>query len=281
MNNNAEVKVTVLITAYNEEEKIERCLKSILEQTYKNFEIVLINDGSIDSTDEKIKIFISKNSAKNIRYYSRENKGRLISLNEGIFLAKGKYIAIQDADDYSLPNRLEKQVEYLEKHPNIDILGTAYYRLDAIRKEKYIRIYPETDKEIKKEMCKYIPLCQGSMMAKIDVLKSVGGYNINCKDAEDLDLWVRLGNKATFANLREPYYVYDLTMENSYFHKKYNFLDRNKRVFKLNCKAIKAFDLPKYNYIICFLRLLYPYIPVSLKKILRTKFSRIKEKNFY
>lgn len=277
---NEDIMVTVLITAYNEEEKIERCIDSILEQSFSNFEILLINDGSTDDTDRIIKkIMKEKDINKKIRYINRENRGRILSLNEGVFLAKGKYIAIQDADDYSLKNRLIKQVEFLENHPDIDVLGTAYIRYDSIRNEQYVRKYPLEDKQIKQEMCKYIPICQGSMMIKTNVIQSVGGYNKECKDAEDLDLWLRLGNNVKFANLQEPYYVYDLTLSNSFFHSNYKVWERNYRVFKLNCKAIKVYNLPKIKYIYPLARLIYPYIPTKIKKFARNKFSRIEEEN--
>ena len=272
--------VTVLITAYNEEEKIERCIDSILGQSFSDFEILIINDGSTDNTDTIIRNIIKKKDINHkIRYINRENCGRILSLNEGIFLAKGKYIAIQDADDYSLKDRLLKQVEFLENNSDIDILGTAYIRYDSIRNEKYIRRYPLEDKQIKQEMCKYIPICQGSMMLKTNLIKSVGGYNTKCKDAEDLDLWLRLGNNVKFANLSEPYYVYDLTLSNSFFHSNYKTWERNYRVFKLNCKAIKVFSLSKLNYIYALARLIYPYIPTNLKKIIRNRCSKIQEKD--
>ena len=279
MQNN--VTVTVLITAYNEEEKIVRCLDSVEHQTFDDFEIVLINDGSTDNTDKIIQQYIvNEDDKKKIRYISRENKGRIASLNEGILLARGKYIAIQDADDYSMKDRLKKQVEFLETHQNVDVVGTAYVRLDSIRGERYIRRYPTEDCQIKREMCKYIPLCQGSMMIKAEVIRSVNGYNPQCKDAEDLDLWVRLGNRITMANIDEPLYVYDLTMQNSYFHKNYRIGDRNIRVFQLNCKAVKVFHLPMHYYIYPCARLLYPYIPTWMKRIARWRISKIKEEPY-
>lgn len=270
--------VTVLITAYNEQEKIQRCLDSIYAQSFRDFEILLINDGSSDETDLIVKRYLEQKDVEHkITYISRENKGRIESLNEGIYKANGEYIAIQDADDYSLPERLEKQVKFLKSNPNVDVVGTSYIRLDSIRNEKYVRIYPREDTHIKKEMCKYIPLCQGSMMIKTSTIRSVNGYNTKCKDAEDLDLWLRLGNNVVFANIDEPLYVYDLTMQNSYFHSNYKERERNFRLFKLNCKAIKVFNLPKYYYIFPIARLLYPYIPTRLKSIIRAKTSKIQE----
>lgn len=270
--------VTVLITAYNEQEKIERCLDSIYAQTFRNFEILLINDGSTDNTDSVIKRYIDKKDCEHKIYYiSRKNKGRINSLNEGVCKASGEYIAIQDADDYSLPERLEKQFAYLKSHPEVDVVGSSYIRLDSIRNEKYVRSYPTEDSQIKREMCKYIPLCQGSVMMKTSTIRSVNGYNSECKDAEDLDLWLRLGNNAVFANINEPLYVYDLTMQNSWFHSNYKERERNLRLFQLNCKAIQVFRLPKHYYVYPLARLLYPYIPTKLKTIARSKTSKIKE----
>ena len=271
------VTVTVLITAYNEEEKIERCLDSILEQTFRDMEILVINDGSKDRTGEIVRRVMEENPDRRIRLIDRENRGRVPSLNEGIWKAEGKYIAIQDADDYSLPERLEKQTSYFAAHPEVDVLGTAYIRLDDIRGEKYVRAYPEDDASIKREMCKYIPMCQGSVMMKSETIRRAGGYDESCKDAEDLDLWLRLGKQATFANLREPYYVYDLTRQNSFFHTNYGKTGRNLRVFKLNCKAVRIFGLPVYSYLFPLGRLAYPYIPNWMKKTVRRHVSKISE----
>ena len=105
----------------------------------------------------------------------------------------------------------------------------------------------------------------------------MNGYNENCKDAEDLDLWLRLGNKAVLANINEPLYVYDLSKQNSFFHSNFSRGERNIRVLKLNCKAIKVFHLPKHYYIYPLARLVYPFLPTKIKTLIRSKMSQISE----
>lgn len=115
-----EILVSVVMTAYNEEHYITQSINSILKQSYRNLELILINDGSTDRTAEIIQSF---SDPRIIFINHKENKNQAIRANEGVSLAKGKYIARLDADDISLPDRLEKQVKYLEAHTEISILG--------------------------------------------------------------------------------------------------------------------------------------------------------------
>lgn len=113
--------VSVLMPAYNAEVTVVEAMQSILWQTYPHFEFIIINDGSTDATRERI---LSVSDAR-IRYYENEvNQGLVYTLNRGIDLCRGKYIARMDADDISLPTRFEKQVEVMEKSPNIIVCGT-------------------------------------------------------------------------------------------------------------------------------------------------------------
>lgn len=115
--------VSVLIPAYNAELYIERAVRSIMNQTYNNLEINIIDDGSVDGTKEiieRLKLIDGR-----INFICRENRGLSRTLNELLRISKGKYCARMDADDYSFPQRIEKQVEYMEKHPEVAVLGTA------------------------------------------------------------------------------------------------------------------------------------------------------------
>lgn len=115
--------VSVLIPAFNAELYIERAVRSIMNQTYINLEINIIDDGSVDGTKEiidRLKLIDGR-----INFISRENRGLARTLNELLRISKGKYCARMDADDYSFPQRIEKQVEYMEKHPEVAVLGTA------------------------------------------------------------------------------------------------------------------------------------------------------------
>ncbi len=107
--------VSVVMPVYNGEKFVAEAIESILNQTYTDWELIIVNDGSTDNTESVIKKFTQD---KRIRYYKHnKNLGQSYAYNKGFFLAKGKYIAIQDSDDISLPHRLEREVEVLEKHP--------------------------------------------------------------------------------------------------------------------------------------------------------------------
>jgi len=115
--------VSVLMPVYNGEKYLNEAIDSILSQTYSDFEFIIVNDGSTDKTEEIILSYADDR----IRYVKNEENIRLIrTLNKGIDLAKGKYIARMDADDISLPNRLEKQVTFMEENPRVGLLGSFY-----------------------------------------------------------------------------------------------------------------------------------------------------------
>ena len=115
--------ISIILPAYNAEKYLKEAIDSILAQTYTNFELIVINDGSTDKTEE---IILSYQDSR-IRYIKNEKNLKLIrTLNKGIGLAKGKYIARMDADDISLPHRLKEEVEFMEAHPNIGEIGRAH-----------------------------------------------------------------------------------------------------------------------------------------------------------
>jgi len=266
--------VSVIMPAFNEQRTIERAIRSILAQTYENFELIIINDGSTDKTADILETFLDPR----IRVLTNPTtQGVAKSMNIGIRASKGKYIARMDADDYCMPQRLEKQVQFLEAHPDVAVLGTAYYHKDRIRGEEFVRVFPLEDSSIKREMAKYIPICQGGVMIRKQALVDVGLYNENCEDLEDLELWIRMGAKYKFANLEEPLYVYDLRKETSFFHSRYSTMERNLKLVKLSFRAIRQFNLPLYYYAFPIGRLVYPLLPNFIKRMVRRTASKIRE----
>ena len=115
--------VTVLMPVYNAEKYVKQAIQSILDQTYKSFELLIINDGSVDGSAHIIKSF----QDPRIRFIENEkNLGLIATLNKGFDLSKGKYVARMDADDVAMPKRLKSQVAYMESHPEIGVYGSAY-----------------------------------------------------------------------------------------------------------------------------------------------------------
>ena len=144
--------VTVLIPAYNAEKTLEAALDSVLSQTYHNLEVLLINDGSTDETGE-IGLQYSRMDSRIIYIEGEENKKLVKVLNQGLLLAKGKYIARMDADDLCRPDRIRKQVDYMEAHPDVAICGTWMKTFGS--GISHIMGNPETAHEIKKSLMYY------------------------------------------------------------------------------------------------------------------------------
>ncbi|HXH19354.1 MAG TPA: glycosyltransferase [Chitinophagales bacterium] len=190
--------VTVLLPVYNAEAHVAEAIQSILSQTFRDFELLIINDGS---TDRSLEIIRSFNDAR-IRAESNESNMKLIAtLNKGIDLARGKYIARMDADDVSLPERLQKQVDFMETHSEVGVCGT-WFQLFGNSGE--IVKYPEKDENIRIMMLYQTPFCHPSIIFRKDVFDKYGiRFLPEFIHAEDYEAWVRLAGLTHFANIPE------------------------------------------------------------------------------
>ena len=210
--------VTVIMPAYNCEKYIREAIDSILNQTFIDFEFIIINDGSKDRTN---KILQSYQDPRIVVINNKRNLGIVKSLNKGLKLAKGEYIARQDADDISLPERLMKQVKYLDSRKNIGLLGCGVIEIDEYGSEK--RRW-----EIKRdgEVIEFI--AHGSVMMRADCIKQVDGYREELKHVEDKDLWYRIAIKfgvdilgEYLYKLRRPIILSSITQANNIWQNKY------------------------------------------------------------
>lgn len=272
---NGKPKVSVIMTVYNEQEHIKKSVTSVLNQSYEDFELVIVNDGSDDRTRE---ILENEFNDRRMKIFNQENKGRVKALNQALNLSMGEYIAILDADDYCLPERLEKQVEFLDRNPDVGAVGTAYYRYDEIRREKWIRKYPTENEKIKKEMSKYMPLAHSSVMIRRYCLKEIGNYNEEFDTLQDMELLIRIAKKFKLANLNEPLIIRNIRSD-SFFHRSFRQSYRNRLLVRLNLKAIKELSLPIKYYFFPLGRMVYFQLPNNFKRIVRKFFSSIDEEN--
>ncbi|MDI6785868.1 MAG: glycosyltransferase [bacterium] len=190
-------KVSVVMAVFNEEQNISRAMDSILSQTYKDFEFIIINDGSTDNTLKIIREYRDNRIKLIDKGY---NSGLADSLNIGIQNAQGDFIARMDADDFSEKDRLEIQVEFLENNPDLVLVGTWAYLNDLNSNTKKKCEPPTSDKSIKKYMQKDNPFIHSSVMLRKDILKRVGYYN-PMVGMEDYDLWIRIGKYYKVANI--------------------------------------------------------------------------------
>lgn len=181
--------VTVFIPVFNAENYILESLKSILDQTYKNLEILIIDDGSTDNT---VKIINSLNDSRIRLLRNSENKGIPYTRNRGLRQANGKYLAIMDADDISYPDRIKKQVEFMEKNPEIDV-AASYYKIIGGRFKKTFK-----PKFIKKEELKIDLLFANSIgnptsIIRMETIKRHNlCYNENYFVSQDYGMWIEI-----------------------------------------------------------------------------------------
>jgi glycosyltransferase involved in cell wall biosynthesis len=193
--------VSVVIPAYNAAPFLADAIDSILRQTYAHFEIIVIDDASTDATwavagrcaesDSRIRIF-----------RNAQNLGIAGNRNRGVTLARGKYLAWQDADDISMPSRLEKQVQLLESQPDVAIVG-GYIELFKGTTTLAVRRYAPDDASLRRCIFRYSPIAQPVAMLRLDALRAAGEYDLRYPPAEDLDMTFRLGQHHRLANVEE------------------------------------------------------------------------------
>lgn len=191
--------ISVLMPAYNAADYIREAIDSILNQTFLDFEFIIINDGSTDSTEDIILSY----SDKRIKYYANEcNLGIVKTLNRGIDLSNGRYIARMDADDVSMPDRLEKQVHLLDVNPQIVASGTLYTILGD---GSNIPVDVATNTEdIRYDMAIYCQFAHSTMMIRKDILEQYKlRYREEYKCAEDYKLWTELLQYGDMINIPE------------------------------------------------------------------------------
>lgn len=199
-------KVSVLMPVYNtEEEYLREAIESILNQTYTDFEFIIINDGSTNNAKD---VILSYDDAR-IKYYEQENRGLINTLNRGISLCSGEYIARMDSDDISLPERFGKQVEVLDKNPDIGLVGG------------FIKFFPDDYILEYVEYPKYLDFLNNNSLGHPVVMfrKSVfEKYDLkyeNYLHAEDYELWTRLVKYTKIYNIQElllNYRVHDTSI---------------------------------------------------------------------
>jgi glycosyltransferase involved in cell wall biosynthesis len=210
-----EPKVSVVMSVYNSEKYLRESVNSVLNQSFTDFEFVIINDGSTDGTRE---ILESYNDPRIILIH-QENMGLTKSLNKGITLARGEYIARQDADDISMLERLEKQLEFLEKNKNVALLGTAaqiiYNRGILLKTTINPCDYASIKNLLKNTNC----FIHGSVMFKREVFFELGGYREFFLTSQDYDLWLRFAEKFEVANLLIPLYKFRFNQQSISFKK--------------------------------------------------------------
>lgn len=191
--------------AFNEESYIAEAIRSVLAQTYSNWELIVVDDGSTDDTAA----IVSRFSDPRIHLIRQENEGRSAARNRVIEKAQGKYIVTTDADDLSLPDRFEKQVSYLEAHPDIDVVsGQMKYFADTLPPIMLFQ-YSTNPEKIQKRFDKGATgVIYQACMYRRKMHHAVGAYEPQCVEAEDLDFFLRARHAHTFAAIPDLLILY-------------------------------------------------------------------------
>ena len=203
--------VTIGIALYNHEKYIEECIESIVKQSYKNIELIVIDDGSPDNSFEVAKNYLdNQDYNKNYKIITRANKGMCNTLNEIAQQSKGKYISFIGSDDYWMLNKIEEQVEYLENNPDIVLVHSNSIKVDENDNE--IGFLDYSNKKNSGDIFESIIYGKGgintpSHLYRTDIYNQIGYYDATLK-FEDTDFWLRLtkSNKIGFINKFHTYY---------------------------------------------------------------------------
>lgn len=200
-------KVTVLMPVYRNEQYLKEAIESIINQTFKDFEFLIICDDPSDNIKSILNHYHHLDGRIKTFYY-QERQGLVATLNKGCELAKGKYIARMDADDISYPRRLELQVDFLDAHPHIGVVGSMVQFIDSNGNKKRSNAYtsgaPLENGFIKWRMCFSCPIAHPTVMIRKDIMRRAGGYSPNMIHAEDYDLWRRMSSLTQLSNLPDP-----------------------------------------------------------------------------
>ncbi|HEY4186198.1 MAG TPA: glycosyltransferase family A protein [Polyangia bacterium] len=206
-------RVSVAMPVYNSARFVERACRSILEQTFREFEFIIVDDGSTDDSPRILRALAD--SDRRIVLVARQNRGLIASRNELLAMAKAPLLAWMDSDDFSLPERLMRQTERFEREPRLVCLGTAELDVDPDGDPVMPTVYPLSHAEIDEGLLRGGAMRLPSTMMRREVVIQVGGFREPFRIGEDLDLFLRLMEVGEVANLAEILLHYRMHPQNT------------------------------------------------------------------
>ena len=249
---------SIIIPLYNKADYIGKAIRSILNQTYQEFEIIVVNDGSTDDSLKNLQstIYDLQFSEEKIKIIDQKNQGVSIARNNAVIIAKNDYIAFLDADDWWEPTYLEEMNDLIEKYPEAGIYGSSYYK---VKNNKIIAAKIGVEKGFKSGLINYCqvyaktmyqPLWTGATIIKKYIYELENGFKPNLQLGEDFDLWVRVALKYPVALLNKPlaYYNQDVVLQNRavgsrYYNPDQHMIFTNYEEFKANPDFENLFEI--------------------------------------
>jgi glycosyltransferase involved in cell wall biosynthesis len=234
------------MSVYNGERFLRQAVDSIFNQTFPDFEFIVVNDGSTDGTAEILSGYAEADPR--LCVVTQENKGLIKSLNRAIGVAQGEYVARMDADDISMPERLALQVRWLDAHPQVAVLGTRYDEIDesgrVIRRGNRYAGSALVERALLQGNSAV--LSHGSVILRRTCFEHVGGYREQFKHAEDYDLWMRMAEHYELDNVADTLYQHRLRLDSVSFE--YFLQQQRGAAFALVCARRRRSGLPEPSF---------------------------------
>jgi len=254
--------VSVLMGVWNGAPRVREAIESVLCQTLGDLELVVVDDGSTDATASILGSF----GDPRVRVTRQPRGGLTSALRSALGLARAPLVARLDADDVALPERLERQRGFLERHPEVGLLGTAAREVDGIGREVGVVRPPTEDAALRGALIRHNPFVHSSVMMRRSALEQAGGYDLSFPVAQDYDLWMRMSRVTRMANLPEPLVVRRLLPGRISATRE---AERLRAEARVRWRAVRAGAYPAW----CALFALRPYLaqalPASGRRVLR------------
>ncbi|MFL5401336.1 MAG: glycosyltransferase family 2 protein [Gemmatimonadales bacterium] len=268
--------MSVVSTVYNGEPYFDRAIPGILGQTLADFEFILVDDGSTDRTLEKLRELALRDPR--VRVFAPGRLGAAAAYNYGVAQATAEYIARQDFDDRSYPERLRLQVACLDAHPEVGVVGSYFVQVDESRDERFVRMLPTEHSAILAAMAKYIPIPHTLATFRRRVWVEAGGYPA-VNNLIDLRFWIEVAKLGwRFANIPEvlgEHHVHP----SSWFNRSFKYAERQRDLARVQAQSVRELGLPRWMYLYSLGRHAYAYMPTGLKRLLRREVVRSREQD--
>ncbi len=263
-------KVSVVMPVYNGENYLEECVQSVLRQSFKDFEFIIVDDASTDNTVNILKTFAKKD--KRVRIIPNlRNLGMYPSLNKALRAAKGEYVARMDHDDISEQKRFEKQVAFLDENPEIALVGTWATIIDEKGKVVGKRILETEHQRIKKYILKKTQFVSPSVMYRRSLVGEVGFYRTEFKFSQEYDFFLKVMDNHGVANIPEYLMRYRFYFEN-YYGRKQKLQELN--TLRVRARGIYRYGFPAWQFVYLVKPLISFFIPIGMKaKLLKLRKS--------
>ncbi|MEF8886049.1 MAG: glycosyltransferase family 2 protein [Haloarculaceae archaeon] len=266
--------VSVVVPVYNEMTTLQETLRTILAQEYEEFEVIVVDDGSTDASAAVAHGIADRHEC--VRVIENEtNFGQSFTRNRGTVAADGKYLVFHDADDLSTPDRLVKQVAFMENHPEVGVVGSAYYYDNLLRDERTVRVRPTDDETLRRNLARESMVNLGSAMYRWSALADTSLFRAD--HIEGYDLLVRIAADHEIANLRDPLYVYRVS-ENSMSRR--DELAKKLTLVRRGVQSVQTLGVGHLHLCLAPGWLAYMHAPDRVKAAIRHLFSPTENRAF-